>query len=73
VANIFGEIAEKTLVQTVMKFLEQPFEEQRYATFSVIRSVASHIWGAKALLEFPGFYEFLLNRYCHDSKRNALT
>eukprot|EP01098_Paradermamoeba_levis_P013098 TRINITY_DN588_c0_g3_i2.p1 TRINITY_DN588_c0_g3~~TRINITY_DN588_c0_g3_i2.p1 ORF type:complete len:162 (-),score=59.14 TRINITY_DN588_c0_g3_i2:186-671(-) len=50
-------------VEILMKFLSQPFVEQRMAIFGAIQSLlAVHVWAVKMFLDFPGFYDFLLDR-----------
>ncbi len=54
--------------RTLMKYLNQPFQELRYAAFRVATSMALHPWGVRALFSSPGFHEFLLNRNTESSK-----
>jgi len=56
------------VMRTLMRFLDQPFSELRYAVFNVMQGLACHPWGVQALFAHPGFLEFLANRSTETTK-----
>jgi len=56
------------ITSIIMPLLRQPFEEQRYAVQDTISGLACHSFGAKQLLNFPGFIEYITNRKNEETK-----
>jgi len=56
------------VMQSLTKYLDQPFNELRYAVFSVIKSLVLHPWGVKSVFALPTFIGFLVNRNSETTK-----
>jgi 26S proteasome non-ATPase regulatory subunit 5 len=62
--NSSGEV-----LRTLMKYVDQPFPDIRNSAFAVFKEIAGHPrWGVEALVNFPTFFEFILNRNTETTK-----
>lgn len=50
------------LIRSTVGFARRPFEDEKAAGYHLLQSVASHSWGATALLEQSGFFDWVVNR-----------
>ncbi|PRP83820.1 hypothetical protein PROFUN_08935 [Planoprotostelium fungivorum] len=58
-----------TLYEIVVPIVTgQPFEELRIAAFQTIKGLANFGWGSDELVNFPGFFEWLMNRNSENTK-----
>jgi 26S proteasome non-ATPase regulatory subunit 5 len=58
----------KTLIPRLMATLKDPFVDHRYAVFHLMRGLCRHIFGIQALLAYPTFFDFLLDRNTETTK-----
>lgn len=56
--NFLGQ----NLFPSLLKLLQQPFDELCTATLTLLRSLAGHKWGQKVMSQQPGLLEYLLDR-----------
>lgn len=57
-------------MDVLMRYLRQPFEDNRMSVFMILRAVAAQNapWGLQTLFRCAGFFEFLLNRSTERTK-----
>lgn len=57
------------VLRSIMKYVDQPFQDVRTGAFAVLQSIARHSsWGVQVLVNYPGFFEFILNRDTETTK-----
>jgi hypothetical protein len=70
-SKIFQSIPESVTMERLMKQIDEPLIQLRFAVFAVLKALAKHAWGIKEIVSYPGVREFLTNRGTEHTKRGG--